>query len=148
MHLNRLVEMSPPVLVSRINHGGVVHSCASLVFIAAGGVDAHVFMHPFQVFRVLGVACTVHGEHPTAISAAKRGVIQVMIKNHDVPGVRLHGNVAGKLRRRDAKQLHGVVHIDFFLAHKMVGSMGTRYEPQSAGVTSEWIEIERRFGSE
>ena len=71
-----------------------------------------------------------------------------MIENHNVAGIGLHGNAAGKLRGRDAEKFERVVDIDLPRPNEVVGLVAAGNETQRPGAAGEGVQIERNLGGE
>ena len=50
-------------------------------------------------------------------------MVQIVIKDNDVPGIGFDSYASGKLRGWNTKEFKGVINIYLFFSNKMIGSM-------------------------
>ena len=100
-----LAEVNHSILVGGVYHGGIVYAGSGFELVTARRMYAEIAAREFEVFGCFGAAGAIHGEHTPAISAAEGGVVEIVIENHNIAGIGLHGDAAGEVRGRDAEKL-------------------------------------------
>ena len=91
MNLYWSAEMGHPFFTSSIYHEWKIHSRSRGIISSAGGMTLHILAYPFLFVWRLGTDGAVHREHTSSCGAPKGGMVDIVIEDSNVAGIRFDG---------------------------------------------------------
>ena len=139
MNVGDLAEVNHPRFVRSIKHSWKVHTRSRINIVTPRRMDAQILMQGFEVHFGFTISSQVHRKHATTCPATKGSVIEVVIKYHEVTGIRLQRDATREIGRWYTEKFLRPVELNLLRSYKVVWMLTAGDDPQTASISRQLI---------